>query len=201
VFLFVFSRDWVLVTEDKVDFIRASAFVGSEHDGIRCLIGEFLGMDTLWGLSKKLQISASTFQTVLELGFISTCQIHFCEDVLYDEGLSGVVDHRRKGGRNGMVCSGILDDESFLPDHALQNVGFLDGPLSDVAKLLLAGLYLLGGMGRRPPFRPIGCELFDKQSLDRGGLYVSNWLRSAYCERRQIDGFGGGWFWLRDVVL
>jgi hypothetical protein len=69
-----------------------------------------------------------------------------------------------------MVCSRILNDESLFAYHALKDIRFLDSPLSHVAKLLLARLGLLGSMRRRPSIGPIGGELLNKQSLDRGRL-------------------------------
>ena len=70
-FLFVFSGDGVLVTEDEVDFICCAALVGTEHDCVGSLVGEFLGLDALGRLSEEFEVSASAFETILEFGFVS----------------------------------------------------------------------------------------------------------------------------------
>src|SRR5271170_229986 len=74
-FFFVFFGDGVFVSEDEVDFICCAAFVGSKHDCVGCFVGEFLCLDTFWGLGEEFHVCTSTFKTVLEFHFISyPCQ-------------------------------------------------------------------------------------------------------------------------------
>src|SRR5579871_2706908 len=70
-FFFVLARDWVLVSEDEMDFIRCAAFIGTEHDRIWRLIGEFFRLDSLRRFGQKFEIGTTAFKTILEFHFVS----------------------------------------------------------------------------------------------------------------------------------
>jgi hypothetical protein len=62
--------------------------------------------------------------------------------ILNDEGFAGVVEGSVELGRDGVVSSGILNDESFIANHTFEHVWFLCCPLSDVTELFGAFLSL-----------------------------------------------------------
>lgn len=85
--------------------------------------------------------------------------------VLHYEGLVLEVDRGRKRGRDGVVRSlGLGDETLFASDEKCLRV--LDLPLADVRERLAADGSLFGGLRRRPAFRPVVSELFDEWSGD-----------------------------------
>lgn len=60
--LLIFSRLWVLVVEDKVDFVSVSTLVWAKHDDVGRSIGEFLTME-VFVLAKKLEVCTTAFET------------------------------------------------------------------------------------------------------------------------------------------
>jgi hypothetical protein len=57
--------------------------------------------------------------------------------VLYNQSLALVVYLGREFGRDGMVSSRVLDDETFVALHARVDSGLFYGPLSNVRPVLL----------------------------------------------------------------
>jgi hypothetical protein len=57
--------------------------------------------------------------------------------ILYNQSLALVVNLGGKFGRDSMVSSGILDDETFVTLHARVDSGLLYGPLSNVRPVFL----------------------------------------------------------------
>lgn len=41
-FFLEFSSEGIFVSNDEVNLLGSTALIRSEHDGIRCLVGEFL---------------------------------------------------------------------------------------------------------------------------------------------------------------
>lgn len=68
--LFVDPSNRVLVTEDKVDLVGASALVRSKHDGIGGVVGELLELDTLRRIRQELHIGTTALQSSLSLDLI-----------------------------------------------------------------------------------------------------------------------------------
>ena len=91
-------------------------------------------------LLKKLQVGTAADQRVLGLHLI-----------LHDQGLALVVNLLGELGRDGVVSSLCLGNETLV---ALNKDGFgiLDLPLADVTEGFAADGSLLGGFGRCPPF-------------------------------------------------
>lgn len=72
-----------------------------------------------------------------------------------------------------MVSSGVLDDETLVALHSLEDGGLLDGPLPNIGPFLA----LLVGSGRAllrvrglPSLLPVVGELLKEVGLDGGGL-------------------------------
>ena len=85
--------------------------------------------------------------------------------VLNHEGLILEVDRGRKGGRDGVVGSlGLCDETLIANDERCLRV--LDLPLADVGEGLAADGGLFGGLGGRPAFSPVLGELFDEWGSD-----------------------------------
>lgn len=93
--------------------------------------------------------------------------------VLDNEGLALVVNLLGELGRDGMVSSGVLDNETLIALHSLVDDGLLDGPLADVGPFLTllvgAGRVLLRVRGL-PSLVPVVGELLKEVGLDGGGL-------------------------------
>ena len=78
-----------------------------------------------------------------------------------------------------MVGSLGLGYETLVAlDEGLNRVLHL--PLADVAEGLAADGRLLGGLGRRPPLRPVVSELLEEGGLDRGGLTDRKHVRPSH---------------------
>jgi hypothetical protein len=92
--------------------------------------------------------------------------------ILSDEGLALVVNLLGEFGRDGMVSSCVLDDQALVTLHALEDMGLLYRPFSNICPLLFLSraLRVLLGMGWLPPFLPVVCELLDEIGLDGCGL-------------------------------
>lgn len=102
-----------------------------------------------------------------------TLELHL---VLDDESLASVVDRAGELGRDGVVGSGILDDETGVALHALVNGRLLNGPLANVGPLLLVvgALGVLRGVRRLPSRVPALAELLEEVGLDGGRLMGEN---------------------------
>jgi hypothetical protein len=101
-----------------------------------------------------------------------TLQLHL---VLDDEGLALVLDLLGELGGDGVVSGGVLNHQALITLDALEDMGLLYGPLSNVGPLLVllvgAGGVLLSG-GRLPAGIPAIGELLKEVGLDGGGLAV-----------------------------
>jgi len=89
--------------------------------------------------------------------------------VLDHEGLALGVDLLGKLGRNGVMGSRVLHNETSITLHSLVDGGLLDSPLTDVSPLLVA-LNVLLGMRRLPPLVPALGELLEEGCLELSGL-------------------------------
>lgn len=93
--------------------------------------------------------------------------------ILNNEGLALVVNLLGELGRDGMVSSGVLDNETLVALNSLVDDGLLDGPLADVGPFLTllfgAGRVLLRVRGL-PSLVPVVGELLKEVGLDGGGL-------------------------------
>ena len=77
--------------------------------------------------------------------------------------------------RDGVVSSLVLDNETFVAFHALQNHRLLDRPGADILPLLLRRLVrLLFGVRCFPPRVPVICELLEEGCFEVGGLMEAN---------------------------
>jgi hypothetical protein len=71
-----------------------------------------------------------------------TLQLHF---ILHHERLPFVVYRLGKLGRDGMMGSGILDNETLVTDYARHDGSFFDGPFSHIGPILVGlGVFFLG---------------------------------------------------------
>lgn len=146
-------------------YLRARAGqVRPKHDCPRSLVRELLA-SSLETILEKLDVSTAAVTTFLVLDFI-----------LHDKWLVAEVNSTLEGGRDGVVGSLVLCDETLV---ALEEdfLGVFDLPLSDVAERLTTNRSLHGGFGGRPSLRPVVSELFKERSLDLSGLHV----RSVRC--------------------
>jgi hypothetical protein len=92
---------------------------------------------------------------------------------LYNKGVALVIDGLGELGGDGVVSSLVLDDQSLVALHALQNRGLLNGPCADVCPLLVIGLDILLRVRRLPSVLPVVCELLEERRLELGGLNMS----------------------------
>ena len=92
--------------------------------------------------------------------------------ILYDNGLALVVNLLGKFGGDGMMSSGVLDDETFIAFDALEDSGLFYCPLSNVGPVLLTLGVIFLGFGWDPSRVPIVGEL-----LQKGGSHF-RWLSS-----------------------
>jgi hypothetical protein len=90
--------------------------------------------------------------------------------ILYNQSLALVVNLGGKFGRDSMVSSGILDDETFVTLHARVDSGLLYGPLSNVRPVFLTLWILLLRVRDFPSRLPVISELFEEGGFERGGL-------------------------------
>jgi hypothetical protein len=92
--------------------------------------------------------------------------------VLNNKGVVLVVNGRGELGRDGVVSSLVLDDQTLVTLHALQHGGLLDGPGTNVRPLLIVGLDILLCVRRLPSVLPVVCELLEEWCLELGGLQM-----------------------------
>ena len=90
--------------------------------------------------------------------------------VLDNQGVTLVVDDLGEFGRDGMVGSLVLEDESFVAFHALEHRRLFHRPGTDVGPFLVVSLDVLLCVRRLPPAFPVVCELFEERGLEVGGL-------------------------------
>lgn len=92
--------------------------------------------------------------------------------VLDNKGLTLVVKLLGELGRDGMMSSRVLDNETLVTFHALELNGLLNGPLANIGPLLFlfraSGVLL--GMGWLPTLLPAIGELLEEVRLDGAGL-------------------------------
>jgi hypothetical protein len=90
--------------------------------------------------------------------------------VLDDKGVVLVVNGLGELGRDGVVGSLVLDDETLVSLHALEDRGLLGRPGADVGPLLVVGLDILLCVRGLPAVLPVVCELLEEGRLESGGL-------------------------------
>lgn len=90
--------------------------------------------------------------------------------VLNNEGLVLVVNLRGELGRDGMVSSRVLENETLITLHSLVDLGLFDGPFSNICPLLIIGRGILLGVGRLPSLLPVVGELLEEVGLESSGL-------------------------------
>jgi hypothetical protein len=106
---------------------------------------------------------------------------------LDDEGLALGVDLLRELGRDGVMGSRVLDDQTLVTLHALVDGRLLDSPLANVGPLLLTGVVLLR-IGRLPPGLPVVGELLEEGSLELGRLRIELALNATNCQDMYLQG-------------
>lgn len=99
-----------------------------------------------------------------------TLQLHL---ILNDQGLTLIIDLLGELGRDSVMGSRVLHDETLVTLHSLVDNGLLDSPLAIVGPLLLGALGVLLGMGRLPPLDPVVGELLKEGGLQLGRLIDS----------------------------
>jgi hypothetical protein len=90
--------------------------------------------------------------------------------ILYNQSLALVVNLGGKFGRDSMVSSGILDDETFVTLHARVDSGLLYRPLSNICPVFFTLGVLLLRMRNLPSCLPVISELFEEGSFQGGRL-------------------------------
>jgi hypothetical protein len=90
--------------------------------------------------------------------------------VLDNKRLSIVVDGLGELGRDGMMGSLVLDHETLVTLHALQDRGLFHSPLADVGPFLVGGLVILLSRRDLPARFPVVGELLEQRCLELGGL-------------------------------
>lgn len=128
--------------------VGGTTFVRTKHDDIWGAVGELFGVKSLV-VAQQLQVGTSTFQTILQFDLI-----------LDDEGLALVVDSLREFGRDGMVSSGVLENQALVANDSRKDLWLFDSPFTDIGPVLFALGVLLLGVGGCPSGVPIIGELF-----------------------------------------
>lgn len=93
--------------------------------------------------------------------------------VLNNEGLSLVVNLLGEFGRNGVMGSCVLDNETFITLHTLEDVGLLYSPFSNISPfffLFARTLCVFLGVGWLPSCFPVIGELFNEVAGNLGRL-------------------------------
>lgn len=92
--------------------------------------------------------------------------------VLYDESLALVVNLLGELGGDSVMGSCVLNNETLITLHTLENRWLLYSPFSNVSPLLIfVGAFgILLSMRWLPPGLPVVCELLNKVTLDGGRL-------------------------------
>jgi len=96
--------------------------------------------------------------------------------ILDDQWLSLGVNSLGELCRDSVVGSLVLDDETLVANHAIEDMRLLNSPLSDVGPLFFTGgtLFLFFLCVRWLPSRvPVIRELFEEGGLQLGGLNLS----------------------------
>lgn len=138
--------------------VGGTALVGTEHDHVGGGIGEFFLMKRLV-VAKQLHVSTTALKALLQLDFI-----------LYNESLALVVNFCGKLGRDGVVSSGVLKNQTLVASNAREDVWLLDRPLANVGPVFLALGVLLLRIRDLPSRLPVLGELFEERGLYAGGL-------------------------------
>jgi hypothetical protein len=139
--------------ESTTHLVTRAGQVGTKHDHPRGRVRKFLAA-RLEPILEQLDVTATAIATLLVLHL-----------VLHHEGLVLEVDRGRKRGRDGVVRSLGLCDETFFADDE-RCLRVLDLPLANVRERLAADGGLFGGFRRRPAFGPVVSELFDEWGGD-----------------------------------
>ena len=172
--LLVFAGLWVLVVDDQVDLVGGTTLIRTEHDYVWGSVGELFLVKS-FVVAEKLEVSTTALETIcnkLDLPGVCrhrnrlTLKLYL---ILHDQSLALVVDLLWEFGRNGMVSSSILDDESFVALHTLEHSWLLDSPFTNVCPFLVFLLRALGvllGVRWLPSLFPVVCELLDEVTLD-----------------------------------
>lgn len=178
--LLVLAGLGVLVTEDEVNLtgrkdmsvtvqctqalgidtylVGSTALVGTKHDHVGCGVGELLLVELLV-LLEELEVGTTAHQGVLRLDLI-----------LDNQGLALVVNLLGELGRDGVVSSRVLDNQTLVTLHSLEDGGLLNSPFANKRPVLIGlGVDLLRVRGL-PPGLPVVGELLQEGSLERSGL-------------------------------
>ena len=86
--------------------------------------------------------------------------------ILNNQSLALVVDLLGKDGRDGMMGSGILDDETLVAFNAGEDGRLLDSPGTNVGPILVGLGISLFGVRRGPSRLPVIGELLEEGSFD-----------------------------------
>ena len=95
--------------------------------------------------------------------------------VLHNKCFALVVNLLWELGRDGMMSSSVLDYQTLITLHSLEDGWLLDGPFADVCPLLILFLGTFGvllGVGRLPSGLPVICKLFNEVCLQLGRLEI-----------------------------
>ncbi len=94
--------------------------------------------------------------------------------ILDNEGLALVLNLLWELGRDGVVSGCILNNETFITFHSLEDSWLLDSPFSNVCPflILVRALCVLLGVRWLPSSLPVVCELLDEVAFDGCRLEV-----------------------------
>lgn len=137
----------------NIHLVTRAGQVGTKHDHPGSSVRKLLPA-RLEAILEQFDVTTTAVSTLLVLHL-----------VLDHEGLFPKVNRGCKRGRNGVVCSLGLCDESLLANDE-RCLRVLDLPLANVGKGLAANGCLFGRLRRRPAFRPVISELFDERGGD-----------------------------------
>jgi hypothetical protein len=164
----------------------------SEHDSERGLVSEVLSSpDTLaWVLGKKLQVSSTTFQTLLHLDFVLNHQ-----GLSLGENIDGLMEYSGNGVMSGLgLFSGkigsastqsiprkdtLTHDQTLISLDPLGNLWLLNAPLADIAHSLVADRSLLHSLRNSPSRGPVRGELLQEGGLDGSRLRRKTLFQNA----------------------
>ena len=91
--------------------------------------------------------------------------------ILNHKGVVLVVNGLGEFGRNGVVGSLVLDDQSLVTLHALQHGRLLNRPSANVSPLFVVGLDILLRVRGLPSGFPVIGELLQEGGFKFGGLH------------------------------
>lgn len=138
--------------------VGGTALVWTEHDHVGSGVGELLLVELLV-LLEELQVGTTADQGVLRLDLI-----------LDHQGLALVVNLLGELGRDGVVSSRVLHDQTLVALNSLEDGGLLNSPLANEGPVLLGLGVVLLRVRELPPGLPVISELLQEGSLKRGGL-------------------------------